>query len=59
MSYADAYQVLSRLGGVEVPVEWRGGLNVTYRFGSGFVDAADKPANWKIRLTVNGEVTVR
>ena len=27
----------SRLGGIEAPDEWQGGLNITYRLGPGFI----------------------
>jgi N-acetylated-alpha-linked acidic dipeptidase len=35
ISYGDAQPLLSALGGPVVPSEWRGGLPITYRFGSG------------------------
>ena len=37
ISYKDAYQYLSILGGPIAPNDWQGGLNVTYRFGGLFV----------------------
>jgi len=36
MSYADAWQILSRMSGTAVPAEWQGGLNFTYHLGPGF-----------------------
>ena len=33
ISYADAQPLLASLTGVVVPVDWRGGLPITYRFG--------------------------
>ena len=35
ISYGDAQPLLSALGGQLVPSSWRGGLPITYRFGSG------------------------
>ncbi len=35
ISYGDAQPLLSALGGPVVPLEWRGGLPITYRFGPG------------------------
>jgi N-acetylated-alpha-linked acidic dipeptidase len=35
ISYGDAQPLLSALGGPIVPSAWRGGLPITYRFGSG------------------------
>ena len=36
ISYEDAYQYLSILGGSAAPDDWQGGLNLTYRFGGSF-----------------------
>ncbi|XP_018022981.1 glutamate carboxypeptidase 2 homolog, partial [Hyalella azteca] len=33
ISYEDAWYLLSSLGGNSGPVEWQGGLNITYRTG--------------------------
>lgn len=35
-----SYSVItnSRLGGIEAPDDWQGGLNITYRLGPGFID---------------------
>ncbi|KAI6231190.1 Glutamate carboxypeptidase 2-like family protein [Aphelenchoides besseyi] len=33
LSYSDSYQLLSRMCGADVPADWQGGLNVTYKFG--------------------------
>nr|XP_054758019.1 glutamate carboxypeptidase 2-like [Lytechinus pictus] len=38
ISYGDAQQLLSELAGDEVPDAWKGGLNITYRFGPGFTN---------------------
>ena len=35
ISYGDAQPLLAALGGPLVPASWRGGLPITYRFGSG------------------------
>ena len=37
-----------------MPTEWRGGLNVTYRFGPGFQESGDR-----VRLQVNSENVLR
>lgn len=37
ISYEDAWQILSRMGGTPAPPEWQGGLNVTYKLGPGFL----------------------
>ncbi|KAI6180332.1 Glutamate carboxypeptidase 2-like family protein [Aphelenchoides besseyi] len=33
LSYSDSYQLLSRMCGSDVPTDWQGGLNITYKFG--------------------------
>eukprot|EP00127_Corallochytrium_limacisporum_P002695 Clim_evm4s136 gene=Clim_evmTU4s136 len=38
MSYGDAEEVMSRLGGEEAPEEWKGGLQAAYHLGPGFED---------------------
>uniref|UniRef100_A0A1I8AKR8 Peptidase_M28 domain-containing protein n=1 Tax=Steinernema glaseri TaxID=37863 RepID=A0A1I8AKR8_9BILA len=35
LSYSDAWHILSRMDGGDVPAEWQGGLNVTYKLGPG------------------------
>ncbi|TKR73126.1 hypothetical protein L596_020474 [Steinernema carpocapsae] len=35
LSYSDAWHILSRMEGQNVPVEWQGGINVTYKLGPG------------------------
>lgn len=39
-SLITSYSVItnSRLGGVEAPDDWQGGLNITYRLGPGFIE---------------------
>ncbi|XP_031568869.1 aminopeptidase NAALADL1-like isoform X2 [Actinia tenebrosa] len=51
ISYKDAMYLLSRLNGSEVPEEWRGTLNLTYRFGPGF-----KTTNTTVRIQVYNKV---
>jgi len=36
ISYKDALQFLSRIGGDEAPTEWQGQLNITYKIGPEF-----------------------
>ena len=36
ISYKDAVQFLSRIGGEEAPADWQGQLNITYSIGPGF-----------------------
>ena len=36
ISYKDAVQFLSRIGGEEAPADWQGQLNITYNIGPGF-----------------------
>lgn len=52
--YNDAMEFLKRLGGKEVPPEWAGGLNITYRFGPGFIDP-----NLKVKLEVNNQFVTK
>ncbi|KAE9555929.1 hypothetical protein FO519_000909 [Halicephalobus sp. NKZ332] len=40
ISYRDAYEVLLRMDGRAVPLDWQGGLNFTYRLGPGFKDTS-------------------
>ena len=39
-SLITSYSVItnSRLGGVEAPGDWQGGLNITYHLGPGFIE---------------------
>lgn len=37
IGYGDALQLLSKLGGAEAPLKWRGGFNnISHRLGPGF-----------------------
>uniref|UniRef100_A0A915CMS7 Uncharacterized protein n=1 Tax=Ditylenchus dipsaci TaxID=166011 RepID=A0A915CMS7_9BILA len=55
LSYSDAYQLLSRLDGQDVPAEWAGGLNITYKTGPGFT--GDKTT--KARVTVHASTQIK
>uniref|UniRef100_A0A183CGR4 Diphosphomevalonate decarboxylase n=1 Tax=Globodera pallida TaxID=36090 RepID=A0A183CGR4_GLOPA len=55
LSYGDAYQILSRMDGPEVPSEWRGGLNITYRVGPGFKSGQGQT----VRVEVHSKLEVR
>jgi len=35
----DAVNYMKRLRGDEVEIDWRGGMNITYRYGPGFSGA--------------------
>jgi len=51
IGWADALELMSRLGGDTVPQEWKGQLpNITYRLGPGFNTQFE---DWKVRLVVN------
>ena len=54
IGYGDAERLLSVMGGEEVPVEWRGGVEgLTYRLGPGFDQAH---TGWRVRLVVNNYI---
>ena len=38
ISYGDAEEFLSRIGGEEAPKDWQGKINITYHIGLDFVD---------------------
>ena len=38
ISYGDAEEFLSRIGGEEAPEEWQGQINITYHIGPEFAD---------------------
>ena len=38
ISYGDAKEFLSRIGGEEAPKEWQGQINITYNIGPEFSD---------------------
>uniref|UniRef100_H2Z1S5 glutamate carboxypeptidase II n=1 Tax=Ciona savignyi TaxID=51511 RepID=H2Z1S5_CIOSA len=49
IGYIDAIKYLSKMGGPEVPKYWRGGMNITYRFGPGF---AEEHVNSLMKMSV-------
>ncbi|XP_074628297.1 putative N-acetylated-alpha-linked acidic dipeptidase isoform X1 [Acropora palmata] len=56
ISAKDAEQFLSRLGGVEAPDDWQGGLNITYRLGPGFIEELK---DWNVEVETNNNHTRR
>ncbi|XP_030854959.1 glutamate carboxypeptidase 2 [Strongylocentrotus purpuratus] len=54
ISYGDAQQLLSELGGDEVQNAWKGGLNITYRYGPGFTDP-----NRKVKMSIQTSREIR
>ncbi|KAL3881662.1 hypothetical protein ACJMK2_028072 [Sinanodonta woodiana] len=53
IGYGDALHFLSDLSGDVVPNDWKGGLNITYKIGPGFVNKTRKA-----KLTVNNYLKV-
>jgi len=51
ISYGDAMELLRRMGGLEAPKTWQGGLNITYRTGPGF-----QSGSAKLKLEVNNQL---
>ncbi|XP_069168816.1 putative N-acetylated-alpha-linked acidic dipeptidase [Procambarus clarkii] len=52
ISYDDACQILSRMGGAVAPASWQGNLNLTYRIGPGLAHPG-----WKVNVDVNNNNT--
>jgi len=50
IGYGDAEKLLSVMGGAEVPDEWKGAINISYKLGPGF---DGEHQGWKVRLVVN------
>lgn len=48
IGYGIAVKLMRELGGTEVPPDWRGKMNSTYRFGDGF-----QSPGWKARIFVS------
>lgn len=48
IGYGLAEKLISYMGGDEVPESWRGGINITYKFGGPL-----KNAGWKIRIRIS------
>uniref|UniRef100_A0A1I8C1W8 Peptidase_M28 domain-containing protein n=1 Tax=Meloidogyne hapla TaxID=6305 RepID=A0A1I8C1W8_MELHA len=57
LGYADVIQILQRMGGPEVPADWRGGLNITYRIGPGF--KTEKNNVKKLRVDVHSTLEIK
>jgi N-acetylated-alpha-linked acidic dipeptidase len=55
MGFGEAQELLSRMGGPEVPADWRGGLNLTYRIGPGFRQGQGQ----KLQLDVQSSLEVK
>ncbi|XP_052768722.1 N-acetylated-alpha-linked acidic dipeptidase 2-like isoform X2 [Mya arenaria] len=47
ISYSIAKELMSEMGGDEVPPDWKGGMNVSYSFGDGY-----KKENWSAHIHV-------
>jgi hypothetical protein len=56
LGFVEARQILSRMGGREVPAEWRGGLNIKYRIGPGFQKGGKAK---KLRIEVKSSLEVK
>nr|XP_034326253.1 N-acetylated-alpha-linked acidic dipeptidase 2 isoform X1 [Crassostrea gigas] len=52
IGYGAAKILLSYMSGDQVPASWRGGLNITYRFGGPL-----KQSGWKIRMRISTKNT--
>ncbi|XP_046364744.2 N-acetylated-alpha-linked acidic dipeptidase 2-like [Haliotis rufescens] len=48
IGYDIAEKILSEMGGEEVPLDWRGGLNITYRLGG-----ALQKTGWKMQIKIS------
>ncbi|KAL3090764.1 hypothetical protein niasHT_029983 [Heterodera trifolii] len=55
LSYGDAFEILSRMDGPEVPKEWQGGLNFTYRVGPGLKSGRGQT----VKVEVHSKLEVR
>uniref|UniRef100_A0A0M3HXJ4 PA domain-containing protein n=1 Tax=Ascaris lumbricoides TaxID=6252 RepID=A0A0M3HXJ4_ASCLU len=53
ISYSDAFQILSRMQGRMVPLDWQGGLNISYRLGPRLGDGAT------VRIDVRSSLQTR
>ncbi|XP_019647645.1 PREDICTED: putative N-acetylated-alpha-linked acidic dipeptidase [Branchiostoma belcheri] len=56
ISYGVAVDILRNMAGPEAPVEWQGGLDITYHLGPGYTGPA---SSRKVRLVVNQDREVR
>ncbi|KAL3101842.1 hypothetical protein niasHS_003251 [Heterodera schachtii] len=55
LSYGDAFEILSRMDGPEVPKEWQGALNFTYRVGPGLKSGRGQT----VKVEVHSKLEVR
>uniref|UniRef100_A0A915AJ70 Glutamate carboxypeptidase 2 n=1 Tax=Parascaris univalens TaxID=6257 RepID=A0A915AJ70_PARUN len=53
IGYSDAFQILSRMQGRMVPLDWQGGLNISYRLGPRLGDGAT------VRIDVRSSLQTR
>uniref|UniRef100_A0A914S6Y5 PA domain-containing protein n=1 Tax=Parascaris equorum TaxID=6256 RepID=A0A914S6Y5_PAREQ len=53
IGYSDAFQILSRMQGRMVPLDWQGGLNISYRLGPRIGDGAT------VRIDVRSSLQTR
>jgi N-acetylated-alpha-linked acidic dipeptidase len=51
ISYAMAYEILSRLDGTKAPTAWNGGLNITYNLGPGFKNEGNSNLTLHLKVT--------
>lgn len=54
LGYTDAKEILKRMTGPAVPSEWKGGIDVTYRVGPGFVQ--DQGSKLRLEVHSNSEI---
>jgi len=47
------------MGGPQVPEDWRGGLNITYRIGPGFKQNGNKNDAKKLRVDVHSTLEIK
>ncbi|XP_048578299.1 glutamate carboxypeptidase 2 isoform X2 [Nematostella vectensis] len=53
ISYGEAAQILSRMGGLAVPKEWRGSLNISYNLGPELTN------NMRVKLEVHNKLEIK
>ncbi|KAI8490332.1 hypothetical protein Bbelb_320700 [Branchiostoma belcheri] len=66
ISYGVAFEILRNMAGPEAPVDWQGGLDITYNLGPGYTGPASSRheylksrPKWTVRLVVNQDREVR
>ncbi|CAN9511561.1 unnamed protein product [Ophioblennius macclurei] len=57
ISADDAVNLLKHMGGLTPPSTWKGGLNVSYRTGPGFLDGVSKNRKVRMNIYTNNQVT--